>query len=161
MTPAKKGPAAGGASGAAPPKGGRGRHHVRFGWWALLTFLTLGIALELMHAFKWPGLLAPEQETRRFLWTLAHAHGTLLSLVNIAFGLSAAHAGDWKAPAAGTASICLRTAVVLMPLGFFAGGFFVYGGDPGLGILLVPVGALALFVGVFLAAREVHRATAE
>jgi hypothetical protein len=39
-----------------------------------------------------------------------------------------------------------------MPVGFFLGGLFVYAGDPGLGILLVPVGGLLLFVAVLLTA---------
>ena len=28
------------------------RHHLRFGWWSLLVFLSLGIALETLHGFK-------------------------------------------------------------------------------------------------------------
>ncbi len=27
------------------------RRHLRFGWWSLLVFLTLGIALESLHGF--------------------------------------------------------------------------------------------------------------
>ena len=38
-------------------------------------------------------------------------------------------------------------------LGFFLGGLFVHAGDPGLGILLVPVGAALLFAAVWLAWR--------
>ncbi|MGK0200363.1 MAG: hypothetical protein ACI91J_003653, partial [Yoonia sp.] len=48
-------------------------------------------------------------------------------------------------------------ATVLVPGGFFMGGVYLYGGDPGMGIFLVPVGALALFVGVWLTARGVLR----
>jgi len=37
---------------------------------------------------------------------------------------------------------------VLMPLGFFLGGVLNSEGDPSLGILLVPVGALLLVVAL-------------
>ena len=55
------------------------------------------------------------------------------------------------------ASALLMAASVLLPGGFFLGGTFVYEGDPGLGILLVPPGALCLFLGVFLTAIDVVR----
>jgi hypothetical protein len=48
---------------------------------------------------------------------------------------------------------CLLGASVLLPGGFFLGGLFLYGGDPGLGVLLVPLGALLLLVAVLLTAR--------
>ena len=35
------------------------------------------------------------------------------------------------------------------------GGLVIYNGDPGVGILLLPIGALLLFGAVFLAARGV------
>ena len=41
---------------------------------------------------------------------------------------------------------------MLLPTGFFLGGIFIYGGDPGLGVLLVPIGGLLLVVAVFLIA---------
>ncbi len=53
----------------------------------------------------------------------------------------------------GWAANCLLGASLLMPIGFLLGGVAVYAGDPGLGVVLVPVGALLLFVAVFLAAR--------
>ena len=62
--------------------------HVRFGWWSLLCFLTLGIVLEVFHALKVGWYLEPAFESRRLLWTLGHAHGTLLALVNIVFGVT-------------------------------------------------------------------------
>jgi hypothetical protein len=43
----------------------------------------------------------------------------------------------------------LSAATVLLPSGFFLGGVVTYGGDPGLGILLVPVGA-AFLLGALL-----------
>ena len=38
-------------------------------------------------------------------------------------------------------SFCLIWATVLIPGGFFLGGFATFGGDPGLGVWLVPIGA--------------------
>lgn len=46
----------------------------------------------------------------------------------------------------------LVAASVLMPAVFFTGGIWVYAGDPGLGILLVPAGGLLLFAAVLLTA---------
>jgi hypothetical protein len=127
----------------------------RFGWHALLVFLSLGLVLEALHGFKASLYVDAMNEMRRFLWTLAHAHGTLLSLLNIVFGLSLRAFGAREGSEARLqlASRCLMGAAVLMPAGFFLGGALPYGGDPGLGTILVPIGGLLLFGGVFLAAR--------
>lgn len=61
------------------------RLHLRVGWWSLLVFLTLGLALEALHGFKLGWRLDVSNQTRPLTWTLAHAHGTLLATVNIAF----------------------------------------------------------------------------
>jgi hypothetical protein len=130
------------------------RRHLRFGWWSVLVFLTLGIVLESLHGLKIGWYLDVSNGTRRLMWTLGHAHGTLLGLVNLAFGVSVPMLPDWNPRAREVASICLMIAGVLLPCGFLLGGIVVYGGDPGLGILLVPVGALGLFVAVYLTARQ-------
>ena len=51
------------------------RRHLRIGWWALLLFLMLGAGLEAMHGFKIGPYLDADYATRRFMWTLSHAHG--------------------------------------------------------------------------------------
>ncbi len=51
------------------------------------------------------------------------------------------------------ASRCFIGALVLLPLGFFLGGFFTHGCDPGIGVFLVPPGGLLLIAGLFLTAR--------
>jgi hypothetical protein len=87
------------------------------------------------------------------MWRLAHAHGVLLSLVNVVYGLSADRFGELRRP---VASRALLAAMVLLPVGFFAGGIAIRGGDPGLGIVLVPLGAAALIaalVSIVLAMR--------
>ena len=129
------------------------RRHLRFGWWSLLVFLTLGLVLEVLHGFKVGLYLDVSNETRRLMWTLAHAHGTLLGLVHIAFALSLRHYRQWPRRNHARASWSLVAASVLLPGGFFAGGAMAYDGDPGLGILLVPMGAACLMITVFLSAR--------
>src|SRR6185436_11283953 len=83
------------------------RRHLRFGWWALLCFLTLGVVLEAMHGFKVQWYLNVANETRRLMWTLAHAHGVLLALVNILFGLTLGTLPAHDTPPLKTASTCL------------------------------------------------------
>ncbi|MFP8882224.1 MAG: hypothetical protein VCE43_23495 [Myxococcota bacterium] len=129
------------------------RQHVRGGWWMLLVFLSLGLVLETLHGFKVGFYLDVANETRRHQWTLAHAHGTLLALVNIAFGWTLGSLPAWQGMPQKVASRCLFGASILMPGGFLLGGAVIYGGDPGLGIFLLPVGAAMLFVAVLLVAR--------
>lgn len=134
------------------------RIHLRFGWWSLLVFLTMGLALEAMHGLKVGWYLDVSNEARRLQWTLGHAHGTLIALVNVAFALTIRGRTPIASRRIGAASRCLLAAAVLMPAGFFLGGLVTYAGDPGLGVLLVPVGALALLAGVGLTARELSAA---
>lgn len=129
-----------------------GPRHRATGWWSLVLFVTLGLALEMLHGLKANWYLDLANETRRHLLTLAHAHGTLVALVNLAFatlpaGVMAASARRLRA-----ASACLLAAQVLLPLGFLLGGLWPLGGDPGLGIAAVPAGAAALLVAVLLTA---------
>jgi hypothetical protein len=92
-------------------------------------------------------------ETRRLMWTLAHAHGTLIGLIQIAFALTIRVLPFWDAKKRSLAGACLIAANILLPGGFLLGGLLVYGGDPGLGILLVPVGGLLLLTTVLLTGR--------
>ena len=57
------------------------------------------------------------------------------------------------------ASPSLIGASILFPGGFFLGGVVNYAGDPGYGILLVPVGAAFLFLAVLLTALGVRFAS--
>jgi len=131
--------------------------HLRLGWWSLLLFLCAGVALEALHGFKLGFYLDVSNATRRHMWTLCHAHGTLLSLVNLAFAASLFHLPHPTAKALCWASTSLSASTVLLPGGFFLGGLWIYAGDPGLGIALVPLGALALFVATLLTARMTRR----
>jgi hypothetical protein len=125
------------------------RHHL-IGWCGLLVFLSLGGLLETLHGFKLGFYLDPPHKIRRELWTLAHAHGTLLALVHVAFAAGLLHFGRWTERRLKLVSFFLLDAAVLMPLGFFLGGLTHSEGDPSLGILLVPLGALLLFVAVLM-----------
>lgn len=131
------------------------RRHLRFGWWSLLVFLSLGLALEGLHGLKVEWYVDDSNATRRLMWTLAHAHGALLAMISIVFAATLRHWPVCPSPVRRIASPCLLAASLLLPLGFFLGGLFVHGGDPGLGILLVPVGAVNLLIAVFLTARGV------
>lgn len=133
------------------PSGELEQRHLQLGWLALLIFVMLGVVLESLHGFKVGAYVNPSNATRRLVWTLAHAHGTLLGLVHIAFAFTVRR---WAAAAAPSriilASHGLSAATLLLPGGFFLGGFGVRGADPGLGIWLVPAGALSLLFSVWL-----------
>jgi hypothetical protein len=130
------------------------RRHYVVGWSALLVFLSMGAFLEVLHGFKLGFYLDPDYRLRRELWTLAHAHGTLLGLIQIAFAAGLMHFGHWTAGGLKLTSFFLLDAALLIPLGFFLGGLAPTEGDPWLGIVLVPIGALLLFIAVALIIRS-------
>lgn len=136
------------------------RRHLMIGWIGLVVFLTLGIVLESLHGLKAGYYLDTRNVTRRLMWTLAHAHGTLFSLVNIVFALCLSRLTAPRERRLRLASAGLGGALALMPLGFFLGGLKLYGGDPGPGILLVPLGAVLLLVGAGAFALEMFRSWA-
>ena len=142
-----------GDGGNPPGSPGYARRHLRFGWWSLLVFLTLGFVLELLHGFKVGMYLDVSNETRRLMWRLAHAHGGLLGLIHVAFGLSLRVVPELATRRLPATSACLVGASFLLPGGFFLGGAAFYGGDPGLGILIVPAGAALLATAVYGIAR--------
>lgn len=131
------------------------QRHLRFGWWLILAYLSLGIVLEGLHAFKAGWYLDVTSETRRLMWSLAHAHGTLLGLLHIACAFTFSQCVQQVTRRHAVASNCLTASSLLLPLGFLLGGISIYGGDPGYGILLVPVAAVLLWIAVFLLAWRV------
>ena len=131
--------------------------HLRVGWWSLLIFLTLGLILEGMHGLKVGWYLDVSNDVRRLMWTLAHAHGTLLALLHMAFAATVAICPGGNGVSRKLASRCLLAAGALVPLGFFLGGTVIHGGDPSVGILLVPVGAVLLFASVLMTARSLDK----
>ena len=134
------------------------KRHLGWGWLFLLVFLSEGLVLEALHAFKAGFYLDVHNEVRRLLWTLSHAHGTLLAVINICFSftlksLDQQNSTKWLQ----VASPSLLGATVLLPGGFFLGGLFIYSGDPGFGALLIPVGAALLILSVGLTVRAIFR----
>src|SRR5262245_18441798 len=86
------------------------------------------------------------------MWRLTHTHGTLLSLVHVAFAAGLGRFGSWGERRLQLASFLLTDALVLLPAGFFLGGHGHSEVDPSPGVLLVPVGALLLAAAVGLIA---------
>jgi hypothetical protein len=143
----------------ASPAGGESRRHLRVGWWSVLGFGAFVLVLEILHGMKAGFYLDVSNDTRRLMWTLAHAHGTLLGLVHIAFAVSLPWLPALGAAGRRAASRSLIAATILLPGGFFLGGVRFYAGDPGVGIALVPVGAMALLVGAWVVAAGAGRSS--
>lgn len=127
--------------------------HLRFGWWSLLCFLLLGISLEVMHGYKIQWFLNVSNETRRLMWTLAHAHGIGLAVVHVFFGVMVRLQESTPPAWCRLSSPCLIAASLLLPGGFLLAGLFLHGECPGLGIYLVPVGGVLLLIAAVLIAR--------
>ena len=129
--------------------------NLRFGWWSLVIFLSLGAVLETLQGFKIGWYVDVGNDTRRLMFTLAHAHGTLLAVVNIAAGLTARIVDRFTMRP--SVSFTLIWAAILLPAGFFLGGIVIYDGDPGLGVWLVPVGAALLFYSIVRISLDLSR----
>src|SRR5262245_4284624 len=130
------------------------RRTLRTGWLLLAIALPFGVTLEALHGFKVQAYLASDM--RREMWRLAHAHGTLLGILCL---VSGALADAWVPEAIRPRVLAMiRWGAVLMPLGFFLGGILNSEGDPSLGIVLVPVGAVLLVVALVRVALAPRRA---
>ncbi len=85
------------------------------------------------------------------MFTLAHAHGALLAIINIIFALSIEKIGNLgnyiKFISPG-----LILSSILLPSGFLLGGLAIYGGDPGVGIILAVIGAISFVITIGLIA---------
>lgn len=127
--------------------------NLRAGLLGLVVFTLLGLVLEALHGFKLGFYLDVDNETRRLLWRLAHAHGALLGLVNIGYALLAR---AWPRLEDGLAGRALLTALWLMPLGFLLGGAFAHAGDPGPAVGLAAAGGVALVYGLGKVAWKAH-----
>ena len=124
------------------------------GWLLLAVYLPLGLTLEALHALKVQVYFG--SELRRELWTLAHAHGTLLGILCLVFASLGDRAVADTSRRARVSSL-LRSGAILMHLGFLFGGILNYEGDPSLAILLVPFGGVLLATALLLAARSAPR----
>ncbi len=114
---------------------------MRQAWISLAVWIAFGILLEGFSAFRSTVLL--DDYVRRDMFRLAHSHGTLLNIVLITAAICARLD---LIRLSRSSSISLRTSVVVLPLGFFLAGIWLFKDEPGLAILLVPVGAVLLLV---------------
>ncbi len=112
---------------------------LRQGWISLALWIAFGILLEAFNAFRSPAFM--DDHVRREMFRLAHSHGTLMNLVLIAAAICARL--DLIAFSR-MSSVGLRTSVVMLPAGFLLGGLWHFKDEPGLAILLVPIGAVLL-----------------
>jgi len=114
------------------------------GWMSLAAWIVFGLLIEGLIGFRSPALV--DDSVRREMFRLAHAHGTLLNLVLIAAAISArldlVRLGRLT-------SLGLRAAVIFLPVGFLFAGVWHFKDDPGVAILLVPIGALLLLASAF------------
>lgn len=124
------------------------------GFALLAVSIPFGVTLEALHGLKVQAYLGSEM--RRELWRLSHAHGTLLGILCLVFAALAERHVAKQARRGVTQQ--LIAGALLMPLGFFLGGILNSEGDPSLGILLVPVGALLLVSALAQAALGASRA---
>ena len=114
------------------------------GWISLAAWIVFGLLIEGLIGFRSPALL--DDSVRREMFRLAHAHGTLLNLVLIAAAICA-RLGLVRLGR--VTSSGLRAAVILLPAGFLFAGIWHFKDDPGLAILLVPIGAVLLLATAF------------
>ncbi|MEY2505187.1 MAG: hypothetical protein QOG27_1467 [Verrucomicrobiota bacterium] len=86
---------------------------LRQGWTSLALWIAFGFLIEALIGYRIPALL--DDSVRRELFRLAHANGTLLSLVLIVAAISL-RLDLIRLGRMG--SLALRSAVLLLPLGF-------------------------------------------
>ena len=101
-----------------------------FLWLALCALF--GVGLEMMLAYKSELLMGPQNETRRLLFRLAHAHGSILSLFTLSWLSLASRLNAPRQPL--IARLYLSSAL-LMGIGFFFSGLIIPG--PSSVVLLV------------------------
>jgi hypothetical protein len=107
------------------------------------VWMSFGLLLEGLIGYKTPAYL--HDSVRRELLRLAHAHGTLLSLLLLGLALVS---DRFELKPANIVTMVLRAGVILMPVGFLLGGLWHYESDPGVGIWLVPFAAVMVVFGV-------------
>ena len=118
----------------------------------IAVWMSFGLLLEGLIAFRVPIYLL--DNVTRELFRLAHAHGTLLSLVLIAAGLC------WRAGFIAPpriAKLGLQIGVVLMPVGFLLGGIGHYETDPSPMVILAPLGGILVIFGIIACAVSFKR----
>lgn len=113
----------------------------------LFVWLVGGVVLESLHIFKTAAYL--EDDVRRLLWTLAHAHGTLFSALCVIVSKVVPDL-PLSARARRTSDRLFAAGSVILPLGFLLGGIVHTESDPGVAVLLVPIGAAAAGIALLI-----------
>lgn len=118
----------------------------RFGWSSLCVWAATGLSLEAAQGWKLSSYL--DDELTRQLLRLGHAHGALLSLMLLVYSSAGVPVLEQREDAGASVRKLLCAAALLIPVGFTLGAFGHSESDPGVGVLLVPVGALCLLAGL-------------
>ena len=113
------------------------------GWFSLAVFMAFGLLFEGLIGYRSPAYL--NDPMRRELFRLAHAHGTILSLVLLIVA-EYLNSRDIEIPR--IAMLSLRVGAVIMPLGFLLGGIWHTETDPHFLVILSPIGGVMLIFGI-------------
>lgn len=112
-------------------------------WLGLAFWLSFGLLLEGLIGYRSPAYL--QDEMRRDLFRLAHAHGAIFSLL---LAISWLYLRSSSVTIPNVALWSLRLGTILMPIGFLLGGMWHTETDPNLLIVLAPIGGVMVIFGV-------------
>lgn len=112
-------------------------------WFGLFFWMSMGLLFEGLIGFRAPVYL--QDSLRRELFRLAHAHGTILSILLLIVNLYLVK--ELISPPR-LAVRALQAGVLVMPFGFLLGGLWHYESDPNFLIFLAPLGGLLIIFGV-------------
>ena len=115
--------------------------HLRGSIALVASFLAMGLVLEALLGLRWSAWL--DDELRRELLRLGHAHGGLLAILNVGVAWALERLRTPAAWARRVRAASLAGAA-LVGLGFIGGGLWHGPTDPGPLVLVVPAGALLL-----------------
>ena len=115
--------------------------HLRAALCLAAAFLAMGLWLEAMIGLRAAGWV--DDPLRREFLRLGHAHGGVLSLLNVAlaWGMERLHTPDAWARRIRPAAL---VGAMLVGLGFIGGALWHGPTDPGPLVLVVPAGAMML-----------------
>jgi len=113
------------------------------GWFSLAIFMAFGLLFEGLIGYRSPAYL--NDMMRRELFRLAHAHGTILSLV-LLIAAEYLNSRDIEIPR--PAVLSLRIGAAIMPLGFLLGGIWHTETDPNFLVILSPIGGVMLIFAI-------------
>lgn len=119
--------------------------HLRLALLSTAMFLAAGLGLEALLGLRDEGFMA--DTLRRELLRLGHAHGALLSLVNVALAWAMERL-QTPDPWAQRIRVAALGGALLVGLGFAGGGLWHGPTDPGPLVLMVPAGALMLLPAI-------------